>query len=412
MKTFPFFCALLCVGALSSCSTQMDDMLVAGSTDPVENVTSSDEGQFYPVPDDAVQLTGTHAEQMLQLLNVIDPQQALVLYDTSITDEQFQEIKAFTETLVIGLTSQKEIHEKIFNWITSNIKYENSDNDPYAVFKNRKAICQGYANLLKVMLLSQNVPVISINGTMYNMGHAWTYVYADGQWYMSDPTNGVIKVAKEISTYVGYEPARAEFAFFNDDNYLYEYSNGHLNLKIVKKGTEKFTVPYSAGGFVVTSFSPEVDLPAEIKEIYVGKNIQTLGEQGVVGIQDHGKNIESVHIDPDNQYLESYEGVVYRKQGDTTMPYFIPAKITRIVLKPAKVYNKGVIVDHENVEEIVFPEGVQVIGDYAIEKCPNLKRVYVPEDAIVSKKALYNIWQDVEIIREKTETGIHSVTMD
>lgn len=411
MKTSFFFCALLCSGALVSCSTQMDDMLIATSTDPVETVTS-DSTQFFPVADDAVLLTGTHAEQMLQLLNVIDPSQALVLYDTNITDEQFQEIKAFTETLVIGLTSQKEIHDKIFGWITSNIKYEESDNDPYPVFKNRKGICQGYANLLKVMLLSQNVPVISINGTMYGMGHAWTYVCADGQWYMSDPTNGVVKVAKEISTYVGYEPSRAEFAFFNDDHYLFEYNNGQLNLKEVKQGSEKFTVPYSAGGFVITSFSPEVDLPSNIKEIYIGKNIKSLGDQGVVGIQSHGQGVESIHIDPENPSLESYEGLVYRKEGDTTTPYFIPANITRIVLKPAKVYNKGVIVDHENVEEIVFPEGVEVIGDYAIEKCPNLKRVYVPENALVSRKALYNIWQDVEIIREKTETGIHSVTMD
>lgn len=411
MKTFPLFCAFLCAGALVSCSTQMDDMQVELSTDPVEN-TTSDTDQFYPVADDAVSLTGTHAEQMLQLLNVIDPTQALVLYDTNITEEQFQEIKAFTETLIIGLTTQKEIHDKIFGWIHENIQYEESNNDPYPVFKNHKGICQGYANLLKVMLLSQNIPVISINGIWSGMGHAWTYVCADGQWYMSDPTNNVVKVAKDISTYVGYEPSRAEFAFFNDDHYLYEYSNAHLNLKEVKQGDEKFTVPYSAGGFVVTSFSPEVDLPSNIKEIYVGKNIQSLGDQGVVGLQLHGKGVEAVHVDPENSYLKSYEGLVYRTEGDTITPYFIPSKITRIVLKPAKTYNKGVIVDHEYVEEIVFPEGTKIIGNYAIEKCPKLKRIYVPADTYISKDALYNIWQDVEIIREQTGTGMRPVIMD
>ena len=40
-----------------------------------------------------------------------------------ITDAQYQEIKTFTDNLVNGSTNQKNIYDKCFAWITSNIKY-------------------------------------------------------------------------------------------------------------------------------------------------------------------------------------------------------------------------------------------------------------------------------------------------
>lgn len=411
MKTFSFFCALVCAGALASCSTQLDEMLLTAPTDQVET-GNSDPSQFFPVEDDAVKLSGTYHEKALTLLQSIKPEEALVLYDTKITEEQFQEIKTFTDDLVKGLTTQKEVHDKIFNWVHSNVQYAESDNDPYAVFVNKKAICQGYANLLKVMLLSQNIPAVSANGFTWGQGHAWIYAYADGEWYLSDATNNILIAAKDISACGDFKPYFLELAVYEDDNYLVEYSGGELVLTRIKKGDTKFTVPYSANGFIITSFNPETEIPENVKEIYIGKNIEVLSYGGVMGLQLYGKSVEQVHVDPANAYLEEYEGVIYQKQGDTITPYYIPPMTTRIVLKPNKLYSKGVIVGHQYVEEIVFPEGVQVIGDYAIENCPNLKRVYIPEDAVISKKALYNIWQNVEIIREKTETGIHSVTMD
>lgn len=94
------------------------------------------------------------------------------------------------------------------------------------------------------------------------------------------------------------------------------------------------------------------------------------------------------------------------------MPYYIPDQIKRIVLKPYKIYGKGVVGGHQNVEEIVFPEGVEAITDYAVENCPNLKRIYVPENAVLGKRAFRNIPQDCEVIRQKTETGIPTITVD
>lgn len=412
-KTLPFFCALLCASAFLSCSTQMDDMQLAVSADQVET-GSSNSDHFFPVEDDAVQLKGTYHEKATELLLTGDPKLGLSLYDTKITEEQYQEIKTYTDNIVKGLTSEKAIYDAIFLWIHKNITYKESDNDPYAVFKNRTAICQGYSNLLKVMLTSQGIPAVSANGFVWGgMGHAWIYTYVDNVWYLSDPTNNTtFQVSDPKCNEDKFEPYFLEYAVYEDDNCLVEFSGGELTLVKVKKGDAKFTVPYSVKGYVLTAFNPESEIPETVKEIYIGKNINSISYQGLIGLRTFGTSIEQVHIDPANPKLEEYEGVVYLKEGDTTIPHYIPNQIKRIVLKPNKIYGKGIVVGHQNVEEIVFPEGVEVITDYAVENCQSLKRIYVPENVVLGKRAFYNVPQDCEVIREKTETGIPTITID
>lgn len=410
-KTLPFFCALFCASAFVSCSPQMDDMQLGASTGQIETGNTGYD-QFFPVEDDAVALEGTYHEKAMALLLAGDPNQAISLYDTKITDEQYQEIKDYTDKMVEGLTSQKAIYDAIFLWITKNIEYKESDNDPYAVFKNRTAVCQGYSNLLKVMLVSQGIPAVSANGFVWGgMGHAWIYTYLDGEWYLSDPTNGFAMLATDPKC-SDFEPFFLEWAVFEDDKSLVEFSGGELTLVKLKQGDTKYTVPYSVKGYILTAFNPEVDIPENIKEIYIGKNIVSVSYQGLVGLQIYGKSIEQIHIDPANPKLEEYEGIVYLREGDTTVPHLIPNMIKRIVLKSNKIYGKGTVVGHQNVEEIVFPKGVEEITDYAIENCPSLKRIYVPEKTVISKNAFYNMKQDFEVIREKTETGIPTITVD
>lgn len=408
--------SLALAGLLVSCDVQTDEIVYKTKTEPVKEELGTNNNQF-PDEDGAVTLDGTYSAQMLNLLNEVDPQKCLSLYDTNIKDEEFQEIKQFTDNLVKGMTSQIDIMETLLSWVYSNIRYEQGDNDPYPVFKNRYGICQGYANLYKVMLLSQNIPVVSINGMMrigeHMLGHAWNYVYADGAWFMADPTNNNIKLAVNLSEYEkDYEPLSAELALFESDDYLYEFSGGHLNIAVVKQGGKTLTLPYSAGGYVVTSFNPETDLPQSVKEIYIGKNISAIGNQGVIGLSRYGKSVEMVYIDPANTELESLNGVVYLKNGDTVTPYFIPYGMIRIEFKPNKVYGKGLVTGHDNIEEMYFPDGVERIEDYAVEACPKLKYVSIPEKTEVSENAFYGMSQDIEIHRRSEGTGIPVVTVD
>lgn len=97
-----------------------------------------------------------------------------------ITDAQYQEIAEFTTNLVNGKLSQTTKYRTIFDWVVKNLTYNNSNvnysNDPYEVFKNKKCVCQGYANLLVVMCYSQSIPAVVVNGLINGMGHAWAYV--------------------------------------------------------------------------------------------------------------------------------------------------------------------------------------------------------------------------------------------
>ena len=47
-----------------------------------------------------------------------------------ITDDQYQEIKSFTDNLVKGCTNQKSVHDKCFSWITSNVSIRHIRSNP------------------------------------------------------------------------------------------------------------------------------------------------------------------------------------------------------------------------------------------------------------------------------------------
>ena len=172
-------------------------------------------------------------------------------------------------------------------------------------------------------------------------------------------------------------------------------------------------VPYSAGGFVITSFNPSVALPETITEIYLGENITTLGEAGKMSLvyKNFGKNIQAVYVAENNPMMLDNKGVLYRKNGDEAQLYYIPGGMERIELLPMEKVEKNTIYNHSNVREIYFPEGTKVIESYAIENCPKLERVYVPEGAEVPSSALYNCPKDVEIIRG-APSSIKHVTID
>ncbi|MBS1638123.1 MAG: hypothetical protein JST26_19580 [Bacteroidetes bacterium] len=106
----------------------------------------------------------------------------------------------YTETaeeLVESLNSEKEKCRVIFRWITNNIRYDHESKnkkdgqEPEIVYKHKKAVCEGYANLFKAMCDDVKLTCIVINGYAGGSGgdsHAWNIVKLDGEWYIMDPT--------------------------------------------------------------------------------------------------------------------------------------------------------------------------------------------------------------------------------
>lgn len=404
-----YFLLALCLSAagLSSCSSETDGSdlpetgapgLPAASVRPLE----------FPQDDGSTYLNGTAAENLYALLEKTDPAQALGIGETRITDAQYQEIKTFTDDLVKSCADDEAKYRTIFQWVSTNVAYDNSDNDPYPVFINRKAICQGYSNLMKVMLLTQNIPAMVVNGYGWGMGHAWNYAYYNGKWRVCDATNKGDFEAATLSSYTHLSPMMADITLFEDEEFVYDFYDYQLNIASVKTGDEQVTVPYSKNGFRVTSFNPQVALPANIRELYLGKNIQTLG-YNLVGLKDAGRNLTAVYVDEANPYLRGYEGAVYERSGESCYLYYVPGSLDFLKLLPMEKAEKNVVLDQPSLTAIEFAAGTKTIEAYAVENCPQLRTAYVPEETVVEENAFYKVHPDFTIIRGSS-TGIAKIT--
>ena len=404
----------LCAGALLTSCNKENETANLLHEKAEENVYTATRTFAEPVEGaiDLSAMTSTN-KRLRDLLDKAGPGIIQSLGAMNITDEQYNEIAEYTDSIVKSDTTQTMKYKTIFNWIVKNIKYEFNDNDPYPVFKNRKAICQGYSNLLTVMCYSQGIPTVVVNGFLSQMGHAWAYTCPDSTWIVSDPTNNGSFTMKSYGKYGHLSPMTTDVNIFMDEIAVYNYADYLLNIKEIHSNSNPLTVPYSTNGFVVNSFNPTVELPEEITEIYIGQNIITLGnsDENNVGLVNKGQCLKAAYVDENNKTLMDHKGIVYKRNGGNPLLYYIPGAMTFVELLPMEVVEKGLICNHMNVEEIYFPEGTKRIESFAIEKCPKLKRIYIPVDAEIAKDALYQISQPVDIVRG-APSGITNITMD
>lgn len=345
--------------------------------------------------DDGSTTYDSPAKLVANLLTKAGPEIIQGLGYITITDKEYQEIKDFTDQLVKDVEKPFDIYSLIFKWVATNVKYTNGvNNDPYPVFKSLQGVCQGYANLLSVMLHSQNIPVFLANGMLNPVGgHAWNYVYLD-QWYVSDPTNNGHFLMSDLSSYAHLIPLHLDVNLFEDEQFIFNFNEGHLNLREVKKSDKQLIVPFGTNGFQVTSFNPDTELPSNIEEIYIGKNIQTLGEN-LIGLNIHASGVKHAFVDTANKHMESYGQVVYRY----SFTYYIPASATIIQFKDYPTLGKNILKDHTKVETVVIQKGTKKLEAYAIENCPNLQKAYIPEETIVDTNAFYGVHSNFKIIR-------------
>lgn len=334
-----------------------------------------------------------------KLLSTAGPDVGRSLADVNITDEQYAEIKEFTDKLVEGCTTDVEVHSTVFNWVSNSIDYTWSDNDPYPVFKNKKGICQGYANLLKVMLHTQGVPCVLTNGYMQvNLGHAWCYAYFDKTWYVSDPTNNRYHKAIQYKTAGSdYDPRSLSAVLFEDEYCTYTYNEGALNVQSIKEGCESVSVPFSAGGFVVSSLNP-AKVHESVKELYVGANITSFGE-GIVGLSIYSA-VEKIIIDPENKNFESFSAAVYDKNISGNNLVLIAPGAKHLELKAIEVFDKECkLKDLPNIETMTFVPGTKRIDAWAVERCPKLHTVFMPQETVVNSSSFTGVAGSFKIIR-------------
>lgn len=314
-----------------------------------------------------------------------------------IADNEYQEIANFTNELVAGASNEQQKYNKIFSWITGNIKYELGDQRPYSVFTNKKGVCQGYADLLTVMCHTQQIPCVTVNGMLVPYGgHAWNYLNCDGEWYVSDPTNsGKFRMKDTSGSYDHLVIQEIQATLFEDELCTYSFYNSALNVESIKDGNTQVVIPYSVENIVISSVNPTWYVSEDVKELYLGKNIKTVDKEGTSSLSTLAKGIEVVVVDPENTVLESFSNVIYR---DGQM-YFIAPSAKFIELRPIELDKDSKLKNLSKLESIVFAPGTKSIGAWAVEYCPMLHTAYIPNDTEVHKNAFSGVAADFQIIR-------------
>ena len=108
-----------------------------------------------------------------------------------------------------GFTAATTDYEKaytIYNWVTTNIRYDYDGLDGYHPAHSayngimyKKCVCQGYASIIYRMYLQVGIPVRSIGGDAYDVypyidpdewgdNHCWNIAQINGKWYNLDAT--------------------------------------------------------------------------------------------------------------------------------------------------------------------------------------------------------------------------------
>ena len=400
MKKILLLSMISAVFALYSCSSDEG----AEFETPEVSVENTDVTRTTFAEDDGKKaLSGAPNVQARLLINKVPADYIAEMTDTlgraNITKEQYAEIQDFAVKLTAGLSTNKDKYLKCFNWVVNNIKYEYANNDPYPVFKNKVGICQGYANLLFIMLHSLDIPAFVCNGILNPVGgHAWNYVNCDGKWYVSDPTNNGSWSLALSSSYSHLLPSSFDVVLSKENGVWVNYSEYNLNICAVESDEEVFVVPFSALGYQITSFCPTKPLSPKIKQINIGKNIKSLGD-GYMGLLYNAPNVEYVEVDPENPTFLSYLGIVYRLDGTDFQLTYVPAAMKCVELLPMKTMYKNTVCNNSNVEVIIVSPGTKNIENWAIENCPNLKIAYVPADTKIASNAFVGTHPDFQIIR-------------
>ncbi|MFF3101808.1 transglutaminase domain-containing protein [Viridibacillus arvi] len=115
-------------------------------------------------------------------------------YHTSKNQEQYvdAQVKRFINEEISEKMSDFDKVKAINNYIVLNTKYGSdtkaSAHSAYAVFKEGKAVCQGYTLAAYKLYQAAGIDVRYVVGYVDKVAHSWNLVKVDGKWYHVDST--------------------------------------------------------------------------------------------------------------------------------------------------------------------------------------------------------------------------------
>lgn len=191
-------------------------------------------------------------------LNNFEELRKLNVRVTSITSDDTQNIYTLSKALTEGLTTDLEKIYVIYKWVTNNIEYDTVSfatgnfrgiGNANTVIQRRKAICDGYSELVMRLGLQAGLNVKKISGYAKGFGyqigaplnipnHAWNSVQIDGKWYLLDATwdsGGVSSDTKQFFKNTG------DYVFFltNPQIFIYSHLPEHDEWQLTKSTWDK-----------------------------------------------------------------------------------------------------------------------------------------------------------------------------
>lgn len=196
----------------------------------------------------------------------------------SFKSEKNISLEQLTVMLTRDLRNDYEKTRVIYRWITNNIVYDcelyhkikdkrkgkslkfNKKTHVYKVYKKKKSICGGYANLMKYMCDIAYVKCEIIEGVAKGSAvvigdrkpgkHAWNAISIDGKWYMCDPTWGSGYTDIKVTTFT--KSFRDQYFLVDPKYFILSHYPDNPAWKLTDsklKFHEFANLPIIAGGF-------------------------------------------------------------------------------------------------------------------------------------------------------------------
>ena len=239
-----------------------------------------------------------------------------------------------------GLTEYQKI-KSIYDYICSSVRYDydNLTDDSYtlkfsayAALVDKKAVCQGYASLFYRMAVDAGIDARVIAGDAGG-SHAWNIVRLGKRYFNVDST---------------WDAGKTDT--------IYDYFLKNMDDFSDHKRDEE----YSKADFLNAYPMAERSYTAEKVE----------GQYG------------------NYQYEVNYAGeVVITKYTGTEEEVVIPSTIAG---KTVAEIGNSAFCQTESMRTLTVPEGVESIASYAVCKCPNLEKIYLPKSLAKMEENIFD----------------------
>ena len=115
------------------------------------------------------------------------------IYTTSNIPTYSQELESAFKSVTVDTSNRYNFVKSVHDYLCNSITYVNdyaSCHDVYGALVNKKAVCQGYAEAMKMFCNYYKIPCVCITGTGNGGPHMWNAVQMDdGKWYLLDITS-------------------------------------------------------------------------------------------------------------------------------------------------------------------------------------------------------------------------------